>query len=361
MNVALGVPLRLLFRALVLLVLPLAAPVAGGQAAQARAASPSARALAPVGVQGVPAVGMTVSDMDRSIAFYRDVLTFRVVADFEVAGDAFEHLTGVFGARARIVRMRLADETIELTQYLTPRGRAIPEDARSNDRDFQHVAIIVRNMDSAYARLRVARVEHASTGPQRLPDWNPNAGGIKAFYFKDPDRHVLEVLEFPSGKGDARWHRAAGDTLFLGIDHTAIVSHDTDVSLAFYRDVLGMRVAGMSENYGSEQEHLNNVFGARLRITALRAPAGPGIELLEYVAPSDGRAYPTDAKANDLIHWETSLSVTDATLAAARLRLAKAPAVSAGVVAVSEPQFGFGRALIVRDPDGHVIRLIEPR
>ena len=51
----------------------------------------------------------------------------------------------------------------------------------------------------------------------------------------------------------------------------AIVVADTDVSLAFYRDALGMRVAGSSENYGSEQEHLNNIFGARLRITALRA------------------------------------------------------------------------------------------
>ena len=51
-----------------------------------------------------------------------------------------------------------------------------------------------------------------------------------------------------------------------------------------------MKVAGESENYDTEQEHLNGVFGARLRITALRADEGPGIELLEYLAPRDGRA-----------------------------------------------------------------------
>jgi catechol 2,3-dioxygenase-like lactoylglutathione lyase family enzyme len=69
--------------------------------------------------------------------------------------------------------------------------------------------------------------------------------------------------------------------MFLGIDHTAIVVGNTDASLSFYRDMLGLRVAGESENYGTEQEHLNNVFGAQLRITSLRAAAGPGIELLE--------------------------------------------------------------------------------
>src|SRR5207237_8860382 len=166
-------------------------------------------------------------------------------------------------------------------EYLAPRGRTIPEDARSNDRSFQHAALVVSDMDAAYARRRAAKVEHASSSPQRLPDWNANAGGIRAFYFKDPDRHVLEVLQFPRGKGDARWHRS--DALFLGIDHTAIVVGDTETSLRFYRDALGMRVAGASENWGTEQEHLNAVFGAHLRITTLRAPSGPGIELLENV------------------------------------------------------------------------------
>jgi hypothetical protein len=55
-----------------------------------------------------------------------------------------------------------------------------------------------------------------------------------------------------------------------------------------------MQKAGESENYGTEQEHLNNVFGAHLAITTLRRAAGPGpgIELLEYLVPRDGRAMP---------------------------------------------------------------------
>lgn len=314
-----------------------------------------------VSVNAVHVVGMTVSDMDRAIAFYHDVLTFQNVSDSEVHGDEYERLTGVFGARARIVRMRLADEVIELTQYLTPRGRPIPVDSRSQDRWFQHIAIIVSDMDRAYARLRQFKVEHASTGPQRLPDWNPNAGGIKAFYFKDLDRHTLEILEFPKGKGAARWHRNAGDTLFLGIDHTAIVSGDTEASVAFYRGALGMRIAGTSENYGIEQERLNNVFGARLLITALVAPKGPGIELLEYLTPRDGRPYPIDARANDLLHWEVTLTTPDATHAERTLRRAGVPFRSPGLVTFADTVLGFGKALVVRDPDGHVIRLVERR
>ena len=311
-------------------------------------------------IDGVAAIGMTVSNMERAIAFYTRVLPFQVVGDTEVAGERFERLEGVFGARARIVRLRLGDEALELTEYLAPRGRPIPDDARSNDRAFQHVAIIVRDMDSAYALLRRHGVEHASTGPQRLPDWNPNAGGIRAFYFKDPDHHVLEVLQFPQGKGDDRWRRAAAAAprrLFLGIDHTAIVVGDTPASLGFYRDLLGLRVVGESENYGTEQEHLNNVFGARLRITTLHAASGPGIELLEYLAPRDGRPYPADERSNDLVHWQTTLTTSDAALVAGAAIRAGARMVSPGVVEVDGDRRS---ALLVRDPDGHVMHIVAP-
>src|SRR5262249_58620297 len=106
------------------------------------------------------------------------------------------------------------------------------------------------------------------------------AGRMRAVYCREPDGHPLEILWFPRDKGNPKWH-APTENLFLGIDHTAIVVSDTESSLRFYRDTLGMNVAGESENYGPEQERLNNVFGARLRITALRAGAGPWVEVFE--------------------------------------------------------------------------------
>jgi catechol 2,3-dioxygenase-like lactoylglutathione lyase family enzyme len=307
----------------------------------------------------IGAIGMTVSSVDRSAAFYSEVLSFRKMSDVEVAGPEYEHLEGVFAARVRLVTMQLGDESIVLTEYLAPRGRPIPVDSRSNDRWFQHVAIIVSDMDRAYARLREHDVQHASSGPQTLPAWNKAAGGIRAFYFKDPDGHPLEILQFPIGKGDPKWHRAGG-ALFLGIDHTAIVVGDTAASLRFYHDLLGLRIAGESENYGTEQEHLNGVFGARLRITGLRAAAGPGIELLQYLSPGDGRPIPADERSNDLAHWQAALDVAGDLNAAARALIsAGAPLVSPGVVDLPGSQLGFRRGLLARDPDGHVLQLIE--
>jgi catechol 2,3-dioxygenase-like lactoylglutathione lyase family enzyme len=332
-----------------------AAALLGARAGAAEA--PRVGAEAPR-VGAVDGVSITVSDADRAAAFFAEVLGFERVSEAELAGDAIERLQGVFAARLRVVRMRLGREGLELVEYLAPRGRAFPEDTRGNDRWFQHVAIVVSDMDRAYARLRRHRVAHASSGPQRLPDWNPNAGGIRAFYFRDPDGHFLELIQFPPGKGDPRWQQAAG-RLFLGIDHTAIVVADTEASLRFYRDVLGLRKAGESENWGTEQEHLNGVFGARLRITGLRAPQGPGVELLEYLAPRDGRGRPLDARASDLLHWQTEMQARELPELAEALLAADARFVSPGAVDFDPPALGFRRALLVADPDGHAVRIRE--
>jgi catechol 2,3-dioxygenase-like lactoylglutathione lyase family enzyme len=309
-------------------------------------------------VQALQAVGITVSDMERSIAFYSTVLDFEKTSDQEVWGSEYEHLQGVFGLRVRVVRMKLGEEELELSEYLAPPGRPAPADSRSNDRWFQHIAIIVSDMDRAYERLRANRVRHASAGPQLLPAWNRHAGGIRAFYFKDPDGHPLEILQFPPDKGQAKWH-AASDRLFLGIDHTAIVVDDTEESLRFYRDLLGLRIAGESENFGPEQERLNNVFGARLRITALRAARGPGIEFLEYLAPRDGRPIPDDVRANDLVYWQTRFATPDAPSMARRLFGAGVRFISPGAVELQNGSLGFTRGLVVRDPDGHAIQITE--
>lgn len=307
-------------------------------------------------VSSVDTVGMTVSDMDRALAFYTGALPFQKESDVEVSGRPWEQLQGVFGARMRIVRLRLGEEQLELTEYLAPKGRPMPADSRGNDRWFQHVAIIVRDMERAYARLREHGIVHASTGPQRLPDWNPGAGGIQAFYFRDPDGHFLEILSFPPGKGDARWHRP-GDALFLGLDHTAIVVADTDAAVGFYRDMLGLRVAGEGENYGIEQEHLNGVFGVRLRITTLRAARGTGVELLEYRAPRDGRPAPVDLRANDIAHWQITMRATGIGFLLRPSRLFSL--VSPDVTDVDARTADFARGMLVRDADGHGVRVVE--
>lgn len=305
-------------------------------------------------VRGVDSVSITVSDLDRAVEFYSKVLRFEKVSEVEFAGEDYEHLQGVFGLRIRIARMKLGSEFIELVDYLAPEGRPIPIDSRSNDRWFQHIAIIVSDMDRAYQWLRENKVQHASNGPQVLPAWNKNAGGISAFYFKDPDGHALEILHFPPDKGNPKWHKQT-DQLFLGIDHTAIVVSKTQASLKFYRDLLGFEVAGESENYGTEQEHLNNVFGARLRITSMKSQSGPSIEFLEYLAPVDGRPLPADARPNDLIAWITRLKTNEVEVAAKSLN--GSALISPGIVTINDEKAGFKKGFLLRDPDGHILAI----
>lgn len=346
---------------LILLLGPLP-PAPGAGDAPPRAIAVASDAPAPR-VSGLRNVGVTVSDLDASIRFYTEVLDFELVRAIEVAGEPLERLEGLFPARARVATLRLGDETLELTEYLAPSGRPLPADRRSNDRIFQHVAIVVSDMDAAYARLRAHRVRHASSEPQSIPASNPIAGGIRAFYFLDPDGHALEVIRFPPGKGAARWQRR--DRLFLGIDHSAIVVADTERALRLYRDALGLAVVGSSENFGVEQARLNAVEGAHLRITTLR-PAGAGgvaldalgIELLEYLAPRDGRPAPVDARASDLWHWQITMTVDDPSAGTVEAVRAGAERLSDGVVEVDRADYGFRRAALLRDRDGHALRLV---
>ena len=120
-----------------------------------------------------------------------------------------------------------------------------------------------------------------------------------------------------------------------------------------------MKVAGGSENYDIEQEHLNNVFGARLRITTLRAAEGPGVELLEYLAPRDGRPAPLDLRANDMAHWQTTLLTNAPHRIFDLLPLRVFSLVSPMTVTLPSPDLGFSRGVLVRDPDGHAMRLVS--
>jgi catechol 2,3-dioxygenase-like lactoylglutathione lyase family enzyme len=261
-------------------------------------------------VDAVNRIVIPVSKLDRALGFYSGALSFVPIDGVESPG----------------VVLRLGGETIELV----PRtGRQVPSDFRSNDRWFQHLAIVVSDIDRAYAIVLRQGATSISAGPQELPAWNPDAGGIRAVYFRDPDGHPLELIQFPRGKGAPRWQEKG--RLFLGIDRSAIAVEDTEPRLAFYRGRLGLRIAGRSENWGIEQERLSGVPGVHVRITGLRAPVGPGIEFLQYLMPTDGRSSPADTRPEDLWSEVIVMHATDG-----------------------------GAGQILHDPDGHAL-LVEAR
>ena len=292
------------------------------------------RIQAPEPDLGVAAVALTVSDAAAASEF------FRAAFDFEV----FSQEANPAGTVCRSVTLRLGGEVIVLDEHRPP-GRPVPADSRSYDLWFQHLAIVVSDIRAACDRLDALGIRYTSPTPQRLPEWNPSAADIQASYIRDPDGHPLEVISFPPGKGDARWQST--ERLFLGIDHTAITVSDTEAGLRFYRDGLGLKVHGGSENWGPEQERLSGAPGARVRITSLRGAAGPGVEFLHYQAPTDGRANPADARPNDLWHVETRFQTTDVEAALSRLRPARLDRTA-----------GTHHGVFLRDPDGHALRIL---
>jgi catechol 2,3-dioxygenase-like lactoylglutathione lyase family enzyme len=313
--------------------------------------------LAFAGAREISGLVLTVSDLERSVAFYETALDFKKVSERTIADRDYDYLTGVFGARVRVATLKLGDETIELEQYSSPAGRPIPVDSRSNDLWFQHFAVVVSDMDKAYEHLRKVPFQAISSAPQTIPASNTAAAGVKAFKFKDPDGHPLELLYFPPDKGRAKWQRRS-DRIFLGIDHSAITVASTEKSAAFYRDLLGLAVEGGSVNTGEPQEQLDNAFGAVVRVTGLRPQSddGPGLEFLQYVTPSGGRAAPIGVLPNDILHVRVVLEVDDLGELASKLTQRNAAFISSQVVLWKGCSC---RALMVKDPDGHALMLVQ--
>jgi catechol 2,3-dioxygenase-like lactoylglutathione lyase family enzyme len=313
--------------------------------------TPAAQAA---GVVKLDRILVTVSDLGRTERFFHDGLDFETVGRGELGGDGFAHLVGLPQAHARTLVMRLGREEVTFVRYDTV-GKPYPADSKSPDLWFQHFAIVVSDMDRAYTRLRtVAFTPISDDGPVTLPARN---GFVRAFKFRDPDGHPLELLYFPPGQGRKVW-AGRNDAIFLGIDHSAIGVFDTARSKTFYSRLLGLGVAYEGINRGPTQERLDGTFGAVVAITGLRPPAesGAGVELLEYHTPPTGRAAPVETASNDMAHVELEFTTDDLDGLVAKLREAHARFVSPDAVDLTDRV----RGALVRDPDGHAL-LIEQR
>ena len=311
-----------------------------------------------VQAQGIRAIGLTVTDADRAKNFYTQALWFETVSDIIVEGQEYGELQGVAQAKIRIITLQLGDEIIELMQYLNVEGKPIPSDSRSHDLWFQHLAIVVSDIDRAYAHLQSFSIEPISVSPQTIPPSNEASAGVRAFKFKDCDRHNLELIWFPPDKGQDLW-QAQTERLFLGIDHSAIAVANTEQSLQFYRDFLGMQVLGGSLNQGETQAHLDGLPEAKVRVTPLR-PSQPslGIELLDYITPEDGRPIPSDWKSDDIAHMQIELVVNDLQQAVNILKQNAFQFVSSGIVKFTDSSHPYRQGCLVKDPNGHAILLI---
>lgn len=139
--------------------------------------------------------GVTVSDIERASAFFRDVLGFTVTDPVQHGGDYVSRLHGVADAAVRIAFCSGGGHTIELIQYVNPAPR--PAARRShNDSGFMHIAFLVEDIDAGARALAAAGFELFSE-PQ-VVQAGPRKGG-KNVYARDGAGLVLELQQQSSG------------------------------------------------------------------------------------------------------------------------------------------------------------------
>ncbi len=135
----------------------------------------------------------TVSDLERSVAFYRDIMGFELISLGE-RGPAFAaKITGVPGAHLKVAYLQAPGHRIELIQYLSPPGKKL--DLATNNVGCGHMAFDVDDLRKRYKEMKAKGVQFKSE-PLEVPA-GPNKGGF-AVYLTDPDGVTLEFIQAPT-------------------------------------------------------------------------------------------------------------------------------------------------------------------
>lgn len=139
---------------------------------------------------GVHHIGIPVSDMERSLKFYQDILGLEFVFVAEGSGPEISEAVGVPDAHLKFAFLKTGNTIVELLQYLQPEGK--PYDRMNCDVGACHVAFEVADIDEAYQRLQAQGINF--NAPPLHVEEGPLAGCAFA-YFPDPDGVQLEIFE----------------------------------------------------------------------------------------------------------------------------------------------------------------------
>lgn len=149
-------------------------------------------------IRGAHHVAISTPDLERALAFYRDLLGFREVAraQWPRGTRQIDEVLELQDSSGTQVMLRGANLCIELFQFDTPVPRPHPARRPVCDHGHTHLCFDVDDVEAEYRRLRDAGVEfHAP--PQDF-------GGVKATYGRDPDGNVFELQEIVAAAAPER-------------------------------------------------------------------------------------------------------------------------------------------------------------
>jgi catechol 2,3-dioxygenase-like lactoylglutathione lyase family enzyme len=139
--------------------------------------------------------GITVSNLERSLAFWRDVLGFEFSHSAHQKGERPEQITGVKGAELKLAVLKApTGHKIELLEYFAPQDRKKEFTLRPCDLGHVHVALIVDDLDAVLNKVATSGWKAVGT-PQGLTE-GPNAGKRVVYVF-DPDGTAIEFMQMP--------------------------------------------------------------------------------------------------------------------------------------------------------------------
>jgi len=143
-------------------------------------------------------ISVTVSDLQRSLAFYKDIMGFQEVERHRLDGDTISTMAGKPNVIMQVVRLKAPhgpEILLDLQQYVQPKES--PSNAELGMPNHSHFCFAVTNLAAAYAELKAKGVEFVSA-PVTFDlgkDWD--YGAVHVVFLKDPDGFVLELLEAP--------------------------------------------------------------------------------------------------------------------------------------------------------------------
>lgn len=133
-------------------------------------------------------VGLGVSDMEKSLKFYRDFLGMKVIMDLDIADDRISRVIGVPGAMCRIVHLQLGEMILELFKYTQPRGSNLASKIQQFDHGFTHIGFEVNEFHKHIKQLRAREIEFLGEPVEFRP-------GVWVAYFRGPDNEVIEFRQ----------------------------------------------------------------------------------------------------------------------------------------------------------------------
>lgn len=134
--------------------------------------------------------GITVSDMGRTLAFFRDVLGFSVSPVTRHQGEDFARITGIADPVIDIAYVDAPGHKLEILHYLAP-AEKVTSSLRPCDNGHLHLAFAVKDIDALTERVRGAGYIPVGSAPTVDED-----GGIRGIYAYGPDGLVLEFMEW---------------------------------------------------------------------------------------------------------------------------------------------------------------------